>query len=80
MASGCLLLFYKNYNVYQIVYIFELEISITSPSFVALHLLVYEIARCIARGCFTIMFTVTIHAFIEKCAYTKFYLDWLLCD
>ena len=38
--------FYKNYIVDQFVY--KLEVVITSPSFVALHLLVSEIAKCIA--------------------------------
>ena len=45
------MLFYKNYIVYQNFYMFvlsELEVSITSPSFVTLHLLVSEIAKCIA--------------------------------
>ena len=42
------MLFYKNYIVYQNVYMFvlsELEVAITSPSFVALILLVSEIAK-----------------------------------
>ena len=47
MASGCLILFYKNYNFYRVLYILASIItvigSITSPSFVALHLLVSEI-------------------------------------
>ena len=50
IARGCLLLFYKNYIVYQIVYMFlwlELQVAITSQSFVTLHL-VSEIAKCIA--------------------------------
>ena len=45
------MLFYKNYIVYQNVYMFvlsELEVAITSPSFVALYLMVSEIAKCIA--------------------------------
>ena len=45
------LLFYKNYIVYQNVYMFvlsELEVAITSPSFVALNLMVSEIAKYIA--------------------------------
>ena len=49
--EACLLLFYKNYIVYQIVYMFvssELEVAITSPSFVALYLMVSEIAKYIA--------------------------------
>ena len=51
MAWGCLMLFYKNYIVYQNVYMFvlsELEVAITSPSFVALNLMVSEIAKYIA--------------------------------
>ena len=39
----CLLLFYKNYIIYQIVY----KVSITSPSFISVHLRVYEIAKYI---------------------------------
>ena len=45
------MLFYKNYIVYPNVYMFilsELEVAITSPSFVALYLMVFEIAKCIA--------------------------------
>ena len=41
------MLFYKNYIAYQIVYMFvlsELEVAITSPSFVALYFMVFEIA------------------------------------
>ena len=44
-------LFYKTYIVYQNVYMFvlsELEDGITSPSFVALNLMVSEIAKYIA--------------------------------
>ena len=42
------MLFYKNYqNVYMFV-LSELEIAITSPSFVALNLMVSEIAKYIA--------------------------------
>ena len=40
--GGCLLLFYRNYIIYQIVYMLvcsELEVAITSPGFVTLHLL-----------------------------------------
>ena len=42
---------YKNYIVYQIVYMFvwsELGVAITSPSFVAIYLMVSEIAKYIA--------------------------------
>ena len=45
------MLFYNNYTVYQIVYIFvrsEFEVPITSLSFIALLLLLSEIATCIA--------------------------------
>ena len=45
------MLFYKNYIVYQNVYMFvlsELVVAITSPSFVALNLMVSEIAKYIA--------------------------------
>ena len=42
------MLFYKNYIVYQNVYMFVLEVAITSPSFVALNLMVSEIAKYIA--------------------------------
>ena len=34
----------------------QLEVSITSPSFVALHLLVSEIAKCIAWGCLLLFY------------------------
>ena len=42
---------YKKYNVYRIDYMLvssELLVSITLPSFVYLHLQVFEIAKCIA--------------------------------
>ena len=45
------MLFYRNYIVYRNVYMFvlsELEVAITSPSFVALYLMGSEIAKCIA--------------------------------
>ena len=48
-----LLLFYKNCNVYRIVYMFvsaELLVSIASQSFFSLYLRVSEIAKCIACG------------------------------
>ena len=50
-SSFCVLLFYKKYNVYNDVYMLissELHVSITSPSFVCLHLPVSEIAKCIS--------------------------------
>ena len=34
----------------------ELEVAITSPSFIALHLLVSEIAKCIAWGCLSLFY------------------------
>ena len=46
----CLRLFYKNYIVFQIV------VVITAPSFIALHLLVPEIAKCIASGCLLLFY------------------------
>ena len=45
------MLFCKNYIVYQNVYMYvlsELDVAITSPSFAALYLMVFEIAKCIA--------------------------------
>ena len=62
MAWGCLLLFYKNYIVYQIVYMFvwsELEVAITSPSFVALYFMVcWDSYKCkyIAWGCLLLFY------------------------
>ena len=59
MAWGCLLLFYKNYIVYQTVYMFvwsELEVAIKSPSFVTLYLIVSEIAKCIVWGCLSLFY------------------------
>ena len=60
---------------------------VTSPSFVALHLLVSDIANvlpAVVYSCFTItiLFTYSdyIGVFIEKYVYTKFRLDWLLCQ
>ena len=47
IARG-LLLFYKNYIVYHMFLWSELQVAIMSPSFVTLHLLVSEIAKCIA--------------------------------
>ena len=47
-AWGSLFLFYKNYIVYRIVYMIRVMVAITSPSFVTLHHLVSEIAKCIA--------------------------------
>ena len=93
IAWGCLLLFYKNYIVYRIVYMFvwsELEVAISSPSFVALLLLVSEIAKCIAWGCLLlfyknciIYYTVYCYycgVFIEKYVCTKLHRNWLLCE
>ena len=54
-----LLLFYKNYIVYQIVYMLvwsELEVAITSPSFVTVYLMVSEIVKYIAWGCFLLFY------------------------
>ena len=83
---------YKNYIVYRIVYLFvcsELEVAITSPSFIALLLLVSEIAKYIARGCLLLFYKNYIvyynvycyfcGVFIKNNEYTKFLLDWLLC-
>ena len=45
------MLFYKNYIVYQNVYMFilsELEVAITSPSFVALYLMVHPVSTSAA--------------------------------
>ena len=93
MAWGCLLLFYKNYIVYQIVYMLvwsELEVAITSPSLVTLYHLISEIAKCIAWGCLLLFYKNYIvyynvysyycGVFSEKYVYTKFRLDWLLCE
>ena len=61
-----------------------------SPSFVTLHLLVSEIAKCIAGGCLLLFYKNYIvyynvycyycGVFTEKYVYTKFLLDWLLCE
>ena len=85
------MLFYKNYIVYQIVYMLvwsELEFAITSPSFVTLYHLVSEIAKCIARGCLLLFYKNYIvyynvycyycSVFIETHVYAKFHFDWLL--
>ena len=63
----------------------ELFVSITSPSFVALHLPVSEIAKCIAKGCLLLFYKNYIVyssdytcVFIVRHMYTKFRLDWLL--
>ena len=66
----------------------QLEVSITSPSFVALHLLDSEIAKCIAWGSLLLFYKNYIvyynvycyycGVFIEKHVYAKFHLDWLL--
>ena len=60
---------------------------ITSPSFIALHLLVSEIAKSIAEAVFYKNYIVYYNdycyyygAFIEKYAYAKFRRDWLLCE
>ena len=50
MARGCLLFFYKNYNVYRIVYMLvslESLVSVISLSFVCLHLHVFKIRYCL---------------------------------
>ena len=58
-----------------------------SPSFVTLHLLVSEIAKCIARGCLLLFYKNYIvyyccycGVFTEMYVYTEFHLDWLLCE
>ena len=56
---GCLLLFYKNYTCTMFVYRFlssELLVFKTSPSFVALHLLLSEIANVLPE----VVYSVTI--------------------
>ena len=44
----CLRLFIVILHELHIVYMFVLEVAFTSPSLVTLHLLVSEIAKCIA--------------------------------
>ena len=67
----------------------ELVVSVTSPSVVALLLLVSEIAKCIAWGCllfyknYIVYYNVYCYycgMFIEKYVYTKFHRNWLLCE
>ena len=43
-----LLLFYKNYRIIHLLLSFEMSVSITLPSFIALHLILSEIVKCIA--------------------------------
>ena len=64
------------------------RVSITSPCFIALHLLVSEIAKCIALECLLLFYKNYIvyynvyhdylGVFIEIHVYTKFHIDWLL--
>ena len=71
------MLFYKNYIVYQNFYMFvlsELEVAITSPSFVALNLIVSEIANYIARGCILLVYKN--YSKLFTCLYNQSY--WLL--
>ena len=64
----------------------ELLVSITSPSFFALHLLVSEIAAVmhefflIFYKNYIVYYNVYHDVFIGKHVYTKFHLDWLLCQ
>ena len=66
---------YKNYIVYRIVYLFvcsELEVGITSQSFVTVHLLVSEIANVLPEAvycCFTrtTLFTTMFIVMIVVC-------------
>ena len=61
-----------------------------SPSFVTLHLLVSEIAQCIARGCLLLFYKNYIvyynayccycGVFIETYLHAEFHVDWLLCE
>ena len=49
------MLLYRNFNVYRIVYMLlssEVQVSITSPSFIALHLPVSELAKMYCLGAF----------------------------
>ena len=80
IAWGCLLLllFYKNYIVYRIVYMFvwsELEVAITSPNFVALLLLVSEIAKCIAWGCLLLFYKNYIIYYAIYCYYCGVFIE-----
>ena len=48
---------YKNYIVIFYVFVWsELEVAITSPSFVTLYLMVSEIAKYIAWGCLLLFY------------------------
>ena len=61
-----------------------------SASFVTLHLLVSEMAKCIACGCLLLFYKNYIvyynvyccycGVFTEKYVHTEFHLDWLLCE
>ena len=77
----------KNYIVYRIAYMlisFDIQVSITSPSVVALHFLVSEIVHCIA--CLLLFYkNYIVYCYycgvsIEKYVCTKFRLNWLLCE
>ena len=63
----------------------DLEVSLTSTSFITLHLLVSDIAKCIGLSLFykncIVYYNVNFYyrgVFIEKYVYTKFRPDWLL--
>ena len=68
----------------------ELLVAIMSQSFITLHLLVFEIAKCIAWGRLLLLYKNYIvyynvysyyyAVFIENYVCTKFRLDWLLCQ
>ena len=62
----------------------ELEVAITSSSFVTPYLLVSEIANVLPEAVYccltrTTLFT-TCGVFIEKYGCTNFHLTWLLCQ
>ena len=58
---------------YQIVYMFvwsELEVAITSPSFITLYLMVSEIAKYIAWGCL-LLFCKNLFTKLFTCLYDQ---------
>ena len=58
----------------------ELEVSITSPSFVTLHLLVSEIAKCIAWGCLLLFYKNYIVYYNVYCYYCGVFIETYVCQ
>ena len=76
------MLFYKNYIVYQIVYICMIrvrDLSYFIQSFVVLRPLVSEIAKCIAWGCLLLFYKNYIVYYKVYCYSSGVVIETYIC-